>query len=466
MNDEIEFYYDEISIRSILRDFLNNWWLFLLSAVTAILLLSSYENLVYKEHFTSSATMVVSAKGKGTTDALADLTMTTGMAQVFSDIFSSDVLRELVAKELNVETDTFAVQANIIPETNLLIVQVSGTDPKIVHQAISSVLTHCTEVSEYVFSNAVLDVLQQPTVVRSTSSAFASGKSRRLLVLVSVVLMAAIIGTLSILRETVKTEVAARRRITGEKLTIIGHEEKNRTLKAKLKSMTKAILITNPTTSFGYVESIKKLSFRIHSDMKVKNQKILLVTSIGENEGKSTVASNIAIALAQSGKNVILADLDLRRPAIHKIFEVPNNKQHGFWKETYWLNGNHRLELILNSKPVRKTVQYLKKTGAGDFLNEARQQADYIIIDSSPVNVAADTELILAYADAVLLVIRQDWSYISEINRFIDVLSQNNVDFIGYVLNDFKSQNPLEREPYDYGYGKSYETYRYGEYNR
>ena len=466
MNDESRFYIDEISIRSILRDFLNNWWLFLLAAITAMLLLSSYDNLVYKEHFTSSATMVVSAKGKGTTDALADLTMTTGMAQVFSDIFSSNVLRELVAKELNVEAGAFSVQANIIPETNLLIVQVSGDNPKIVHQAIGGVLEHCTEMSDYVFSNAVLDVLQRPTVVRNVSNSFASGKYRKLLVLAAIALMAGIIGAMSVIRGTVKTEAAARRRITGEKLALIGHEEKNRTLKAKLKSLTKAILITNPTTSFAYVEAIKKLSFRIHSDMKAKNQKVLLVTSIGENEGKSTVASNIAIALAQSGKNVILADLDLRRPAIHKIFNLPHNNQRELWKETYRLNSNQRLELILNSRSARKASEYLIKAGIGKLLNEARQQADYIIIDSSPVNVAADTELVLAYADAVLLVIRQDWSYTSEINRFIDVLSKRNVDFIGYVLNDFIRQNPMEREPYNYGYSKSYETYRYGEYNR
>ena len=101
MNGETQIYLDEISIRSILRDFLNHWWLFLLAAISALLLLSSYGNLIYKEQFTSSATLVVSAKGKGTTDTYADLTTTSGMAGVFSDIFSSNILRELVAEELS-----------------------------------------------------------------------------------------------------------------------------------------------------------------------------------------------------------------------------------------------------------------------------------------------------------------------------------------------------------------------------
>lgn len=463
MNGESRFYVDEISLRSILRDFLHNWWLFLLAAITALLLLSSYENLAYKEYFTSSATMVVSAKGKGTTDAYADLTTTTGMAQVFSDIFSSNVLRELVAKELNVAAGTFSVQANIIPETNLLIVQVSGDNPRIVHQAIGEVLDHCTEVSEYVFSNAVLDVLQRPTVTVNPSNSFSSEKYEKLAVLGAVALMAAIIGAMSVIRGTVKTEAAARRRIKGKKLALIGHEEKNRTLKAKIQSLTKAILITNPTTSFGYLESFQKLSFRIHSDMKAKKQKVLLVTSIGENEGKSTVASNIALALAKSGKNVVLADLDLRRPAIYKIFDIAHNKHSGLWKETCRLNGAQSLELILNAKPAKKTVNYLEKAGVAALLEEERQNADYIIIDTSPVSVGADAELILPYADAVLLVIKQDWSYITEINQFIDVISKRNKEFLGYVLNDFENKIPVGRKQYDYGYGKHYEKYGYGE---
>lgn len=363
--------------------------------------------------------MVVSAKGKGSADAFADLTTTTGMADVFSDIFSSSILRKLVAEELHVDAASFRVQAHVIPETNLLIVQVSGENPRIVHLAIGEVLEHCTDVSEYVFSNAVLDILQPPSVVQKTPDPFTSGRYNKLAVLGVCALMAAVIGTISVLRNTVKTEAAARRRIRGEKLALIGHEEKNRTLRAKLRSATKAILITNPTTSFGYLESFQKLAFRIHSMMSPKEQKVLLVTSIGENEGKSTVASNLALSLAQNGRNVILADFDLRKPAVYKIFDVAPQKKNGLWKDTFRLSGIRKLELILNREPEKKQVEYLKKTGIGALLAASRRHADYVIIDSSPITAAADTELILSYADAALLVVRQDWSTITEINRTV-----------------------------------------------
>ena len=127
------------------------------------------------------------------------------------------------------------------------------------------------------------------------------------------------------------------------------------------------------------------------------------------------------------------------------------------------MSGGQRLDLILNWKPDKKLVDHLKKEGIGELIEEERQNADYVIIDSSPVGVAADTELILSHVDAVLLVVRQDLTEIAEINRFIDVLAKSEVEYLGYVLNDFKSRNPIARKQYNYGYGKHYKKYGYGE---
>ena len=322
----------------------------------------------------------------------------------------------------------------------------------------------CLPLSEYVFSNAVLDVLQSPKVNAYPSNTLAIGRYKKLGVLAAMMLMAAVISGLNILRGTIKTESAAKRRIKGKKLALIGHEEKNRTLKEKMTSLKKAILITNSTTSFGYVESFRKLAFRIHSEMKKKNQKVLLVTSISENEGKSTVASNIALALAQSGKKVVLVDLDLRKPAIHKIFNAKGKKQRGMWKEIYPINNVESISLILNKKSIEHPIIFMKESNIDRVIAQEREWADYIIIDSSPLNVGADTELMLSYADSVVLVVRQDWSYVQDIHRFINLLSKQDKDFMGYVLNDFENPNPFKKKQYDYDYGKSYGKYGYGKY--
>ena len=101
---------------------------------------------------------------------------------------------------------------------------------------------------------------------------------------------------------------------------------------------------------------------------------------------------------------------------------------------------------------------YLKEADIARIIAQERKWADYIIIDSSPMNIGADTELMLPYVDAILLVVRHDWSYVKDIERSIDALAKNEANFMGYVLNDFENQNPLRKKQYHYG------KYGYGKY--
>lgn len=74
------------------------------------------------------------------------------------------------------------------------------------------------------------------------------------------------------------------------------------------------MLIQNPLRSFAYVESSKMAASRVRSYMDKEDAKVLLVTSVMENEGKSTVAANLALSLAQEGSRVMLIDCDFRKP--------------------------------------------------------------------------------------------------------------------------------------------------------
>ena len=164
MNDEVLFYFDEINIRSIIRDVLHNFWMILVAGLSAILLVSGYQNIIYEAEYTSRATLVVSAKGSGTTSSYANLTTTSEMAGVFSNVFSSSVLKKRIVEELDLQGAEFAIKAQTIPETNLMVLSVTGKQPQVVYQAICGAIEHYADVSEYVFSNAVLDVMENPEV--------------------------------------------------------------------------------------------------------------------------------------------------------------------------------------------------------------------------------------------------------------------------------------------------------------
>ena len=455
MNDEVLFYFDEINIRSIIRDVLHNFWMILVAGLSAILLVSGYQNIIYEAEYTSRATLVVSAKGSGTTSSYANLTTTSEMAGVFSNVFSSSVLKKRIVEELDLQGAEFAIKAQTIPETNLMVLSVTGKQPQVVYQAICGAIEHYADVSEYVFSNAVLDVMENPEVPLYPSNGIPLRSYQKKAALAAAVLMGAFLVFMSVMRGTIKTEAAAVRRLRGTKLALVGHEIKNRTLRAKLRKKNKAILITNPITTFTYVETFRKLAFRIQSEMKKKGYKVILISSVEENEGKSTVASNIALAMAQSGKKVLLVDMDLRRPAIYKIFDIEGKSEQGFWEEELSVSGKHTLQLLLNKKVVKNPAVFMKEKGIGAMLERSRETADIIIVDSSPMNAAADTELVLPYADASVLVVRKDWVHTSDLNRAIDVLENGDTEFLGYVLNDYENRRPLSRgtDGYRYGYG-------------
>lgn len=460
MNEEVLFYFDEISIKSIIRDVFRHFWMIIIGGISAVLLVSGYQNIIYEAEYTSKATLVVSAKGSGTGASYANLTTTAEMAEVFSNVFSSNVLKKRIVEELHLQGAEFAISAQTIPETNLLVLTVTGKKPQVVYQVICGAIDNYADVSEYVFSNAVLDVMETPEVPLYPSNAIPLRSYQKKAALAAAVFMGVFLVFMSVMRGTIKTEAAAKRRLKGVKLVLVGHEEKNRTWKSRIHKKNKAILITNPITTFGYVETFRKLAFRIYSEMKRKEKKILLVSSVEENEGKSTIASNIALALAQSGKKVILVDMDMRRPAIYKIFDIETKDANGFWKEEISVSRQHTMQLYLNKKVIKNPALFIKEKGIGALLEQESVGADVIIVDSSPMNAASDTELILSYMDASILVVRKDWVHINDLNRAIDILEKGDTEFLGYVLNDYENRKPIsrgkDRYNYDYGYG----TYR------
>ena len=164
MNEEVLFYFDEINIKSIIRDVFRHFWMILMAGISAILLVSGYQNIIYEAQYTSKATLVVSAKGSGTGNPYANLTTTAEMAEVFSNVFSSNVLKKRIVEELHLQGAEFSITAQTIPETNLLVLSVTGKQPQVVYQAICGAIDHYADVSEYVFSNAVLDVMETPEV--------------------------------------------------------------------------------------------------------------------------------------------------------------------------------------------------------------------------------------------------------------------------------------------------------------
>lgn len=468
MGERKEFNLDEISIFSIIRDLCRNIWVIILAAATAWFAVSGVEGLIYVPEYTAKATLAVSARGNNS-NAYSSLTLANQMAEIFSEVFDSNVLREKITEDLGQESIEGEISSSIIEETNLIVLQVTSVNPRQAYLIIQSAIENYDTVSDYLFSNAVLRMVQEPTVPVSPSNGINITQIQRLGMLGGIVAAAGLIVLASVLRFTVKTKAGARRNLDGRILETIPYERKSRTLRELLQKRNHSILISSPLVSVGYVEAVRKLATHLDHRMRRKNQKVLMVSSVAENEGKSSIASNVALALAEKGRKVLLVDTDLKKPAQYKIFGRSQSKVSSL---TDYLEGKAALKDVLvyekkygifrafQKSGVHNSARYLDSGNMKKLMENGKNSVDYLILDSSPMSLASDTELLIKAADTVLLVVRQDWTDIRAVNDTVDNIVQSGTDFSGFVLNAFHSEKlfHVNQEYRYYGYHNHHQT--------
>ncbi|HIY63939.1 MAG TPA: polysaccharide biosynthesis tyrosine autokinase [Candidatus Mediterraneibacter stercoripullorum] len=452
MGDEREFNLDEISIYGILKDLFRNIWVIILAALAGWFGVTGVCDLTYVPQYTAAATMAVSAKGENG-NAYSSLTVASQMAEVFNEVFQSDILREKIAETMGVDAVDGEITSTVIQETNLLNLSVVSADPRQAYMILDAALDNYESVSGYLFSNAVLRIVEEPTVPYSPSNVQNTDRYRKLGAAAGAALVICAIGMMSVLRYTVKTRTGAKRNLEGRIRGTIPYEYKAHTLKGMLKKEKHSLLISSALVSTPFSEAVRKTSTRVEQHLKRRGQQVLLISSVAENEGKSSVAANLALALAEKGRKVVLLDMDLRKPALYKVFDRPKIREKML---SDYLQGNVGLEDILNydrqtrlyrifqDKAVSGAARLIESERFAQLIEECREKADYVIVDSSPMGVTSDVEILMKYVDSVLLVVRQDWSDIRAINDKVDVIGQCRKDFAGFVLNAFHQEMNLE----------------------
>jgi succinoglycan biosynthesis transport protein ExoP len=189
-------------------------------------------------------------------------------------------------------------------------------------------------------------------------------------------------------------------------------------------------------------EQYRLLCTRILEVSRNQCSKIFLVTSAIAEEGKTLTSMNLAYGLSHViGKRVLLVELDLRRPSMHKLLGLhPGSTETTFlestddWRESLWeLRPN--LNILLAMNPSLSPGEMIQGERMRRFLSEARDEYDFIIVDSAPLLVAADTHALLPVIDHALMVVRADHT---PINCARDALAILGNKALGCILNDLK----------------------------
>ena len=308
-------------IYNIVRDVLRDWWVVLCVAVSAAFLAYIASAVTYKPEYTSATTFVVSAKGSST-GAFANQSKAERLTEVFQSVMDSQILKKKVAEGLGLNSFPGTVKIAVVPETNLLTVSVSSDSPEMSFRLLKSLLDNYSEVGEGVFGEVVLEVFEEPNYPSRPDNIFNARDIMKKAFLLGALVMIAVLTLLSYMKDTVKTEKDVTQKLDTEVFASLAHESQYRNLKARLKRQKKKILITEPSVSFGFEETIKKIRTKLLYKMAKENCKVILVTSTGRQEGKTTLAVNIALAMAQRSKKVLLIEGDLRRTVLERLLEV------------------------------------------------------------------------------------------------------------------------------------------------
>lgn len=455
---------------TVVRDVVRRWYLIVIVALLVAMGTYVMTDMTYRPNYTTNTTFVVSARGSSTT-VYQNLSATTNLASVFTEVLNSSILRSGILEELEMDSFDGTIQASAIPETNLLTLQVTSSDPRTAFLVTRAIIENHSMVSYQVLGDTVLEVLQDPVVPSAPSNPCGAISTAKKAAFLAVCAMCVLLAVLSYLRDVVRSRQEGDAKLDARFLGEIQHERKYKTLAAFLRHKKSSILITKPTTSFHFVESIRKVRRRVEQQMG-KEKKVILVTSVQENEGKSTVAVNLALSLAQKHDKVLLIDCDLRKPACHKLLEQPHRGcgtiaviagRHELEDGLTW-EKNSGLYLLLENKRLRSATNLVGSEGMERLLRRCRENFDLVIVDLPPMTAAPDTEAVMEFADAAILVVQQNVVPAPQLNSAASALDGSQSKLLGYVLNNVYSSPLLPRS--GYGNGCGYGKYgKYGGYS-
>lgn len=435
--------YRTVDIASISRDLLRQWWAILLFSITAAILVNLVASIVYRPVYATSTTFVVTTRGTNTS-IYENITSATDTAARFQTILESNILKRAIAKDLNIDEYNATTEVKLLEETNLIVLTVKHKSALMAYRYIQSIMNNYSVVSDFVIKNVVLDVIQSPAIPVMPSNPNRSKLYTLLGFLVGLAIAVLYVAYFSYLKDTVKNSKEASSKLAARLLGTVYHEKVG---KERRKTRKNSMVITNPILSFRYTESCRMAASRIRSRMDRKGAKTLLVTSVAENEGKSTVASNIAVSIAQEGKNVLLIDADFRKPSLYKIFDIDKNQVTnlvailrsgvGMQKSIVKLK-KYPLYFILNNTNTGSIDDVLANNRFQSLIRFSRTKFDYIILDTAPMGLVPDAEGIAELCDASLIVVREDLILAKNINDAIDTLNETNAKVLGIVFNDAK----------------------------
>jgi len=237
----------------------------------------------------------------------------------------------------------------------------------------------------------------------------------------------------------------------------------------KRRSPPSLVVTDKPKSSCA--EAFRTLRMRLAVGRRL--DKFILVTSAGPSEGKTTISSNLAVAMAEAGGRVLLIDADVRKPAISKVFGlsgeadlVSHLQGRATLEEAIQATAVKNLDVIPTLKPLAaaEISELIEGPRLSKMFHQLRERYDLVILDSAPIGAVGEPLLLASLAKSVLLVVRAGYTARGLVQRAVEHLSEADGSTVGVVVNfadtdrrgyyyDYYYYRRYYGGPYGYGYG-------------
>jgi tyrosine-protein kinase Etk/Wzc len=214
----------------------------------------------------------------------------------------------------------------------------------------------------------------------------------------------------------------------------------------------------------GLAESFRTLRTNLQYILREKNQKVIMITSTISGEGKTFAAINLATIIAMTNKKVLLVGLDLRKPSLHKIFDVVNDtgistflSLQNEYSEIIRKTPIENLSLAPSGPIPPNPAELIETEQMKTFFEKAEKDFDFIVIDTPPIAIVTDALLISQYAYANLFMIRQRYSNTHVFDLINKLKQDQKIAHMNIIVNDLKMPKYYGYSyGYNYGYGYGY----------